>query len=129
MPQKLSRRSANSHFAARIGCRLHQHGYRETGEAQCIGDRAFVAKVRKRDDDAVEGVAVLLEKRGAALGFFKRFDRAEFRLFRRQRHDVGPRLLENAKHVFATGGREMIREKTAIADDQTQLRARFGSYL
>ena len=96
---------ADGHFAARVGCGLYQHRHGKTHEAQRIGDSPFVAEIRKSYDNAVERVAMLLEECGAALRFFKGFDCAEFRFFRRQRDHFGARLFENTQHVFAAGSR------------------------
>ena len=68
-------------------------------------------------------VAMFLEQIGAALGFFTRFDGAEFRFFGRQR-DPLPRPLASRTAIILRGrvARQMIRKKTAIADDQSERR-------
>ena len=67
LPQKLSRRNAMPILPGVIRRRLDQHRNAQVREANRIGQAAFFAEVRQRDDDAVDLGGVRLEERGAVL--------------------------------------------------------------
>ena len=55
----------DQHARGRVWSGLHQDGNAEIRPAQRVGDGAFVAEVRQRDDDAVDFFAVFFEEVGA----------------------------------------------------------------
>ena len=101
---------------------MHEHGDAELGPADGVGDRALVAEVRERDQEAVDLVAVRLEEIGAGARVGEAFDRAEFRGFGGERDGAKARALEGGKHLGAAGGTQMRGEKASIADDDAERR-------
>ena len=49
------------HLVGDVGSGLDENGNMQAGEAQSIGNGAFVAEVGQRNDDAIDAMAVLLK--------------------------------------------------------------------
>src|SRR5437868_546228 len=99
---------------------MHEHGYIEPGHANRLRDRALVAEVRQRDDDAVDIVAMLLEQRRTRLGFVAAFDGAVIRFLRADDHRVDAFFLERAQNLVAARAGEVPGKESAIADDHAE---------
>ena len=121
-PQKLSRLNWIDIFVAVVGERVHEDGDAEFGPADGVGDRALVAEVRERDEEAVDLVAVRLEEIGAGARVGEAFDRAEFRRLGVERDRAEPRALEGGEHLGAAGGTQMRGKKASITDDDAERR-------
>ncbi len=72
------------HGLGAIGRGLDQHGNLKPGEADSVDDGAFFTEVGQGDDDAVDGVGVLLEELGAAAGVIGRLHGTMLGLLRRE---------------------------------------------
>ncbi len=110
----------DAHLRRVVGGRVNQYGYVQAGEAKRLGDRAFVAEVRQRDDHAGDLVGVLSEERRAGLGLIAAFDRAVHRVVQFQRDGVDALFGERAEHLVASRASQVTGEEPAIADEQAQ---------
>ena len=110
----------DAHFTGLIRRGLNQHGNMQAGKAKGVGDGAFVAKIRQRDDHAIDHPGLRAKQFRAAIGFFVRFHRAVLALFRSQRDHFETRSLQRLQHLFPAGFRQMIRKKPPIPYDQAQ---------
>ena len=110
---------ANRHFGSCVRRGLHKHWNRKIGHAQRVGDGALVAEIRKCYDDAVDRIAMFFEKIGALRGFLTGFDRAVFGIRFAERDYFHAGSFKRGNHFLASATREMIRKKSAIADNNS----------
>ncbi len=108
----------DGHLCRRVRSRLNQNRHVQPRKSQGVGNRALVAEIRKRNDDAVDLVARGFEQRGAALGFLVGFDSAVFAGLRTEGNHVHSCRLENLDHLLAAGLGQMVGEESAVSHDQ-----------
>ena len=99
---------------------MHQHRHAEAGPANGVGHGALVAKIGKRDQDAVNPAGVLLEQVGAFLRVLQGFDRAELGRGGRQRDHANAVLFKDRDHFLPSAVTKMRRKKAAIADEKSE---------
>ena len=121
LPQNASRRVVDPHLRRVVGGGVDQDRHVQSGEAQRVGDAAFVAEVGERDDHAVDVVPMLPEEGGAGLGLVATLDGAVVRLARPHDHGVVPLLLQGAEDLLASRAGEVSRKEAPIADDDAEL--------
>ena len=97
---------------------MNENRHVQTGESKRLGDGAFVAEVRERDDDAGDPVGVLSEERRARLGFVAALDRAVDGIVELQGDGVDAFLGERPKHLVAAGPSQVSGEEPPVADQQ-----------
>jgi hypothetical protein len=110
----------DGHGIGAIGRGLHQHGHFQSRQADGVDDAALLAEVGQRDDDAVDLFGVFLEERGAALGLSVSFHRAVMRLVRAEHDGHRSGGLKDCDDFFAAGFGQVMREKSAIAYDDSE---------
>ena len=102
-----------------VGRGLYQHRYVEAARGEGVGDGALVAEIGQGDDDAVDLVAIFLEQRRAPLGLFVSLYCAVLAVFWPQHDGIHAGFGERLNHLFAARFRQLIGEKSTIADDDS----------
>src|SRR2546423_6156175 len=110
----------DGHFRGRIGSGLHQHRYVQTRESQCVGDGALIAKVRKRNDHAIDALARAAKQSRATLGLFVRFNGAVLALLGLQANSFMPLRRKYAQNFFAAVACQHIGKKAPIPNDDAE---------
>jgi len=105
-----------------IGGSLHQHGHTQVSKTHSIGNALLLPKIRERYENTINLSGVRLEKRRALQGILKGHDRSEQRIFWSQSDGINAFFFQNTQDLSPSGDTEMIREKTAIANNDTQSR-------
>ena len=105
------------HAADAVGEGVDEHGDVEPGPAQRVGDGALVAEVGERDEDAVDLVAVALERVGAELRLLEALDGAVVRRVGGRDDGADAGLLKHLEDCLAPRRAEVVGEEAAVADD------------
>jgi hypothetical protein len=96
---------------------LNKHWNGKVRHAQRVRNRAFVTEIRKRDDDSINGFAMLLEKVGAACRFLARFDGAVLGIRFTERDDFYADGFKGGDHFLAAAASQVIWKKSTVAYD------------
>ena len=80
----------DGHFVELVGEGLYQNRNVQARKTDGIGHSSLVTEVGKGDQDAVDLVCVLFEKRAAFTGIIQAFHTAEFGIVRAQSDDLDP---------------------------------------
>ena len=115
----------DGHFRRGIGRGLHQHRNFQPRKTHGVGDGAFVAEIRQRDDHAVNAVGIGAEEFGATHGLFVGFDRAVIAQLHVQNHHIHAGFLQHLYHLCPAQLGKVAREKAAISHNQPQRDFRF----
>ena len=119
----------DGHLRRIVGRGLHEHRNVEAGEAKSVGDGALVAEVGKRDDHAIDTLAIFLKQGGAAFRLVVSLDGAVFAFFGSKDHTIDAGQGERLDHFFASRLRQLAGKKSAVPDDDAHRHFLLGELL
>jgi hypothetical protein len=106
--------------ARRVRRGLHQHGDRQVGGSQRVGNGALVAEIGQCDNDAVDLMAVFAKQFRKLGSLGEALDGAVPGFLRSDGNHVVAGLLERLDHFAAPALRQMTGKEPAVSDDQTK---------
>src|SRR5271157_4695095 len=99
---------------------LHQHRNLQPGKPNRIDNGPLLAEIRKRDDDAVDFLGVLLEEFGAVARIIRSLHCSMLRLLRRKHDGFVSVCIKNRDDLFAAFFCKMVRKKSPAADNHSK---------
>ena len=111
---------SNGHLGRRVRRGLHQHRHAEVRHPQRFGNGTLIAEVRQRHDDAVDFLSMLLKQLRATRGLLPRLHGAILGIAFPEKDGFDALGVERSDHLLPARTRQMVREKAAVANKDTE---------